>query len=367
MRQQEGIESFHFVGYVDALAVIVLVFVVVTAFTAIAFSLGKESLFKAQREAKEARAEVDLYHARLAETGFQNIQEIPSRIEWRDAVLTKQVLENTGWAEQVAELPMYDEWQQVKRIEPEVLENLGEAEQIVADLQQKLQRYQNVLTKAGYRDVSEIPPKDEWETSQLRLMSYQKLLEEVGFNGSIDTLYSFLEQWNKIILEMKRVFRVEDDEPGTMLRKLKTLEAFQKKVVIPVTQASIFFDPGKNTIREEFQQILDIHIEEARQAIKDGTYDLIQIEGHTDDIPVRPDNPLYKDNWDLSTARAQAVAHYFIERGIAPQHLAVVGHSEYKPQAPDDTSEARAQNRRIEIVFLNTSLLNLELGNDGEE
>lgn len=367
MRQQEGVESFHFVGYIDALAVIVLVFVLVTAFTAIAFSLGKESLLKAQRDATEARAEMELYRTRLSETGFENIQEIPSRIEWRDAVLTKQVLENTGWAEQVAELPMYEEWQQVKHLEPEMLENLSETEQVVVDLRKKLQRYQEVLTKAGYRDISEIPPKDEWETSQLRLISYQKLLEEVGFDGSIDTLYSFLEQWNKIILEMKRVFRVEDDEPGTMLKKLKTLEAFQKKVVIPVTQASIFFDPGKNTIREEFKQILDIHIEEARQAIKDGTYDLIQIEGHTDDIPVRADNPLYKDNWDLSTARAQAVAHYFIERGIDPQHLAVVGHSEYKPQAAGSTPEARAQNRRIEIVFLNTSLLNLELGKNESE
>ena len=364
MRQQEGIENFHFVGYIDALAVIALVFVLVTAFTAIAFSLGKESLLKAQREAWEARAEMQLYQKRLQETGFQNIQEIPSRVDWRDAVLTKQVLENTGWAEQVAELPMYTEWQQIRQISPEMLESLSETEQVVADLQQKLQRYTDVLAKAGYRDISEIPPKEEWETSQLRLVSYQKLLEEVGFDGSIDTLYSFLEQWNKIILEMKRVFRVEDDEPSTMLRKLKTLEAFQKKVVIPVTQASIFFDPGKNTIREEFQQILDIHIEEARQAIKNGTYDLIQIEGHTDDVPIRTDNPLYKDNWELSTARAQAVAYYFIERGIPSEHLAVVGHSEYKPQAPGSTPEDRAQNWRIEIVFLNTSLLNLELGQE---
>lgn len=367
MRQQEGIESFHFVGYIDALAVILLVFVLVTAFTAIAFSLGKQELVQAQREARAAQEETELYRARLAETGFENIQEIPSRIEWRDAVLTRQVLENTGWAGQVAELPLYDEWQQVKQLDPEMLESLSETEQAVADLNRKVQRYQDVLAKAGYSDISEIPPKDDWEASQLRLVSYQKLLEEVGFDGSIDTLYSFLEQWNKIILEMKRVFQVNDDEPATMLKKLRTLEAFQKKVVIPVTQASIFFDPGQNTIREEFKQILDIHIEEARQAIKDGTYDLIQIEGHTDDIPVRADNPQYLDNWDLSSARAQAVAHYFIERGIAPEHLAVVGHAEYKPQAPGESPEARAQNRRIEIVFLNTSLLNLELGDDNAE
>lgn len=362
MRQREGIEGFHFIGYIDALSVIVLIFVIVTAFTAIAFSLGKEAMLSAQKEAEELRAELQLYQERLQATGFQNLQEIPDRIAWRDAVLTKQVLENTGWADQVAELPMYDEWQRVRQLGPEVLQDLTETDQLITALQQKVQRYADVLEKSGYRDVAEIPPKEEWETNRLRLTSYQKLLEEVGFRGTIDTLYSFLEQWNKIILEMKRVFKVADDRPEAMLGKLRSLESLQKRVVIPVTQASIFFDSGQIRIRDEFKHLLDRHIEEARQSIKNGTYDLIQIEGHTDDVPIRADNPLYQDNWELSSARAHAVAQYFIERGIPPQHLAVIGHSEYKPLVSGDTEEARAQNRRIEIVFLNTSLLNLELG-----
>jgi hypothetical protein len=64
-----------------------------------------------------------------------------------------------------------------------------------------------VLVKAGYANIAEIPPKEEWELSQDRLTSYQNLLEDVGFHGNIDTLYSFLEQWNKIILEMKRCLK----------------------------------------------------------------------------------------------------------------------------------------------------------------
>ena len=362
MQQREGLESLHFVGYIDALSVITLVFVVITAFTAIAFSLSKKAMLDAQKEANELRAEMRLYQARLQETGFQNFKELPSRIEWKDAMLTKQTLENTGWAERVAELPMYSEWQKLKQLSPKQLRDLTESEQRLAELQQKVQRYTEMLTKAGYKDIAEIPPKEDWENDQLRLKSYQKLLAEVGFRGSIDALYSFLEQWNKIILEMKRVFKVGDDEPAIMLKKLKSLEALQKKVVIPVTQGSIFFESGQIKIQDEFKQILDAHIEEARYAIKNGTYDLVQIEGHTDNVPVRSDNPLYRDNWELSSARAHAVAQYFIERGISPEHLAVVGHSEYKPRTQGDTPEDLAKNRRIEIVFLNTSLLNLALG-----
>ncbi len=359
MFQYEETENFPFVGYIDTLSAIVLIFLLITAFTAIAMALNKEALREAQQEAEELRAALQQHQERLRAAGYQHIQEIPKRVEWRDAVLTKQVLENTGWAERVAELPMYSEWQQVKHLSPDTLEQLTESEQQVSEMQQTLKRYTNVLAQAGYADIAEIPPKSAWETSQLRLRSYQNLLEEVGFGENIDTLYDFLEQWNNIILEMKRIFNVKENEPESVLKKLRRLESLQKKVVIPVEQGSIFFEFGQTSVQDEFKQILDTHIEEARTAIKNGTYDLIQIEGHTDNIPVRSDNPSYNDNWELSTARAYAVLQYFIERGIPPDHLAVVGHGEYKPKVQGTDRRHLEQNRRIEIVFLNTSLLNL--------
>lgn len=359
--QREGIESVPFIGYIDALSVIVLVFVVITTFTAITFTLNKQAMVQAQQEAQELRAHLQQAEERLHAAGYQHLQEIPHRLEWRDAALTKQVLENTGWAERAAELPMYEDWKRLKQYSPEALQNLTATEMHLAEIQNTLDRHAEVLSRAGYADIAEIPPKQEWELNQVRLKSYQNLLEDVGFHGNIDTLYSFLEQWNQIILEMKRVFKVETNEPESVLRKLKSLESLKKKVVIPVAQGSIYFGSGQVQIRDEFKQMLDQHIEEARAAIKSGAYDLIQIEGHTDTVPVRSDNPLYKDNWELSAARAHAVAQYFIERGIPPQHLAVVGHSEYKPKSPGESADALAQNRRIEIVFLNSSLLNLGL------
>ena len=379
MYHREGIDNAHFIGYVDALAAIMLVFVVITAFTAISFTLSKKAMLNAEEESTRLRAELaelhdaqqviqDLkaelqqYQSRLETAGYKNIQEIPNRLEWRDAVLTKQVLENTGWSERIVELPMYREWQEMKPLTTDALQKITESgqplEEIQAQLEQK-ERDAHVLAKAGYDDITEIPGKEEWEESQLRLKSYRNLLEEAGFEGNIDTLYDFFEQWNQIILEMKRVFKVEADQPQQVLTKLKALESLQKKVVIPVEQGSIFFGFGEVKIQDEFKQVLDTHIREARQAIKSGTYDLIQIEGHTDAVPVRSDNPKYKDNWELSSARAHAVAQYFIQQGIPPEHLAVVGHAEFKPKVLSENPEEMAQNRRIEIVFLNSSLLNL--------
>ncbi|MBD3309030.1 OmpA family protein [candidate division KSB3 bacterium] len=356
---RETMESFPFIGYIDTLAAIVLVFVVITAFTAIAFTLNKQATLQAQQEVQAMQTELQQYRDQLEKRGYRNIQEIPDRTEWRNTALTQQVLANTGWTGRVADLPVYEDWQQMKHYSPQDLQHLTESEEQLIDVQQRISRYTDILAKAGYADIAEIPSKEEWEKSQVRLKSFQNLLEDVGFRGDIEKLYSFIEQWNQIILEMKRVFKVQTDEPQQVLEKLERLESLQKKVVIPVTQGSIFFASGQAKIRDEFKQVLDAHIEEARAAIKSGTYDLIQIEGHTDSVPIRPDHPLYRDNWELSVARAQAVAQYFIERGIPQEHLAVVGHAEFKPRVPGNSPEALAQNRRIEIVFLNSSLLNV--------
>lgn len=375
MQRRDAIDSSPFISYIDTLSAMVLIFIVMTAFMAISFALSKKAMFDAQNEAKslreqlaglqdaqqisDLRAELEQFRERLDAAGYENIQEIPARLEWRDAALTKQILTNTGWVGNVAELPMYQDWQQVKTLSPEQLKTLKKTGDKLPELQQKVERYDAVLSKAGYADIAEIPSKDEWEQQNIRVKSYQSLLEEAGFEGNIDTLYGFLEQWNQIILEMRRVFKVSADEPEAVLSKLKKLESLQKKIVIPVAQGNIFFGFGDVKIEDSFKKMLDKNIEEARLAIKSGTYDLIQIEGHTDNVPVRGNNPQYHDNWELSSARAHAVAQYFIERGIAPEHIAVVGHAEYKPKERGDSPEKRSQNRRIEIVFLNSSLLNL--------
>ena len=76
----------------------------------------------------------------------------------------------------------------------------------------------------------------------------------------------------------------------------------------------------------------------------------ITIEGHTDNIPVAGNNR-YRSNWDLSGARAAAVADYLIEHaGVARERIVVRGLADVKPLAPNTTREGRAKNRRIEVL-----------------
>ncbi len=76
----------------------------------------------------------------------------------------------------------------------------------------------------------------------------------------------------------------------------------------------------------------------------------VVVSGYTDDVPTGTRGP-YKDNWDLSAARAVAVVRYLQAQGVDPAMLGAAGFSEYRPLAPNDGSEGRSQNRRIEIAL----------------
>ena len=76
---------------------------------------------------------------------------------------------------------------------------------------------------------------------------------------------------------------------------------------------------------------------------------IIRVDGHTDNVPLTGGG-LYRNNWELSQARALSVVVYMVEQeGIDPRRLSANGFGEYQPINPDDTPQARAQNRRIEL------------------
>ena len=73
----------------------------------------------------------------------------------------------------------------------------------------------------------------------------------------------------------------------------------------------------------------------------------VLIEGHTN-IPIRRGE--YNSNWEFSSARAQSVLKFLIEKeNLPPERFSALGYGEYKPAVSNDTPEGRAVNRRIEI------------------
>jgi len=122
------------------------------------------------------------------------------------------------------------------------------------------------------------------------------------------------------------------------------IETQSDSIVIRIREKGSFpsgtalFDPA-------FQQVLN-KLRDAMQDVE-GT---IAVAGHTDDIPIS--TSLYRSNWDLSSARAVSVVHALLEGGtLDVARFVVEGHGDAHPLVPNDTSENRAQNRRVEVTI----------------
>lgn len=75
-----------------------------------------------------------------------------------------------------------------------------------------------------------------------------------------------------------------------------------------------------------------------------------QVEGHTDDVPIRTER--FPSNWELGAARAITVVETLKEGGVPVDHLSAASYAENRPVAPNRTPEGKASNRRIEIVVV---------------
>jgi chemotaxis protein MotB len=77
----------------------------------------------------------------------------------------------------------------------------------------------------------------------------------------------------------------------------------------------------------------------------------MRVEGHTDNVPIH--NAMFASNWDLSTARAMAVAMMLLnESGVDPERMSIAGYAQYHPAASNTTQEGRRANRRVDIVVV---------------
>jgi chemotaxis protein MotB len=81
-----------------------------------------------------------------------------------------------------------------------------------------------------------------------------------------------------------------------------------------------------------------------------GIDDAIQVEGHTDNLPIATSQ--FPSNWELSSARAGSVVRFFIDHEVAPKRLSAAGYSEFHPVATNETAEGRSRNRRVTLMIL---------------
>src|SRR6187402_2673183 len=117
-----------------------------------------------------------------------------------------------------------------------------------------------------------------------------------------------------------------------------------------VFQSEVFFDTGQALLLPEGKAELDkvaSALTELDKQIPSEIAWVMRVDGHTDMRPIN--SPLFKSNWELSSARAISVVQYLVFLGVPAQRLVAAGFAEFQPLDTAPTEEAYKRNRRIEL------------------
>jgi chemotaxis protein MotB len=175
-------------------------------------------------------------------------------------------------------------------------------------------------------------------------------------SDELDAKEKMLSEREAAINEMKDVIAKQDSITARLNSVLRSallgfnsdelsVEIKNGKVYVSMSD-KLLFKSGSAAVEKKGTEALKLLAEVLE---KNPDIDIL-VEGHTDNVPIK--TAVYKDNWDLSVARATSIVRILsVDYKIAPARMTASGKGEYFPKASNDTSEGRAINRRTEIIL----------------
>jgi chemotaxis protein MotB len=168
---------------------------------------------------------------------------------------------------------------------------------------------------------------------------------------------AMLEERERKLQEFQRIVAKQDSITSMINQIVKnaligfkpeelTVELKNGRIYVSMTE-NLLFKSGSASVEKKGRDTLGLL---AGALQKDDNISIL-VEGHTDNIPIK--TSLYKDNWDLSVARATSIVRILSqENKVDPQRIVASGRGEYYPIEVNTSSEGRAKNRRTEIILV---------------
>ncbi len=159
------------------------------------------------------------------------------------------------------------------------------------------------------------------------------------------------DRLNRVLTsELFKLQKYKSEFFGKLSEALADREDIQIKGDRFIFQSEILFDSGSASFQDEGRIALSLitkTIIEVMESIPSDLNWIIQIDGHTDKVPISTSQ--FPSNWELSHARALEVVKFLIQQGIPANKLSANGYGEYQPINLGDTKEDLKENRRIEL------------------
>lgn len=168
--------------------------------------------------------------------------------------------------------------------------------------------------------------------------------------GAQSSMEDVKEQYRQEALNQSQDMAEEIEEKLTQYGIQDQVDVeFNAEYVLLTLNGALLFDSGKAEVRDEAKDL----IIKLASIVEQYDNNIIEVEGHTDNVPIRGGK--YEDNDVLSMYRARSVANLIRDNSdIDPSFLKSAGRGEYVPVADNSTEEGRARNRRVEIKIYNT-------------
>lgn len=175
-------------------------------------------------------------------------------------------------------------------------------------------------------------------------------------SDELNTKEKLLSEREKALAEMQLIIARQDSITKRLNGILRnallgfnsdelSVEIKNGKVYVSMSD-NLLFKSGSSTVEAKGKEALKLLGE-----VLDKNTDIdILVEGHTDNVPIK--TSVYKDNWDLSVARATSIVRILsVDYKITPTRMTASGKGEYFPKSDNETAEGRAKNRRTEIIL----------------
>jgi chemotaxis protein MotB len=189
------------------------------------------------------------------------------------------------------------------------------------------------LSKTDQYNKALSAKSDELNSQEKLLSEREKALAEMQL--VIARQDSITKRLNKVLHDALLGFN--SDELSVEIKNGKVYVSMSDKLLFK-SGSSAVEDKGKEALKL-LSDVLD----------KNTDIDIL-VEGHTDNVPIK--TAVYKDNWDLSVARATSIVRILTnDYKIVPTRMTASGKGEYFPKSENDTPEGRAKNRRTEIIL----------------
>ena len=158
-----------------------------------------------------------------------------------------------------------------------------------------------------------------------------------------------LKNFQNIIQSQKNVMDKLKNSISDALLNYKTdeLSVYIKDGNVYVSlQEKLLFKSGSDVVDPKGKEALK-SLAKVLNSTKDIT---VMIEGHTDNVPIKTN--LFKDNWDLSTARAISIVRILTkDNGFDSERITASGRGKFHPINTNESVEGRANNRRTEVIL----------------